>query len=489
VEELEKEASPLQPAAGEALVEMGASAVEELIRSLETGEPSGRWMVVEVLGRIGDPRAVAPLTALLDTSPPDAVRLSAVTALGRIGDPRALEALVGSMKDPLSVVKKRAADALAAIGEPAVEPLVELLGDADPEVQDLAADALVRIGVASVEPLTNVLKGSDPDRRWNAVYALGAIGDPAAVPALAGVLSDADVDLAMAAVQALGAIGGEAPVSALTDAMTARTGALGLACAEALVRIGAPAVDALMGALGGGDLEASVLAGQALVRIGEPAVSPLVSALGREDPLLVNTASRVLTAIGEAAVVPLALAMPEARPAAREAMAETLASIGGEPVLQSMKAALPEWSTRTLAARVLGALGWVPQTPQERVHWLVAGNRRAELVEDWPVTRFVLSGDLTSGQPRRSEYAVRAYIAIGEEAAVGDLLTFFEMEPDESAARLFLDSREPRLEAAARTWFEKRNLDPNLKAPGGPETAGPAPAWGSMGGGVDLLTR
>ena len=55
------------------------------------GSLSSRANSAEALGKIGDVRAVGPLTAVLDSE--DETAAPAVTALGDIGDSRALEPL------------------------------------------------------------------------------------------------------------------------------------------------------------------------------------------------------------------------------------------------------------------------------------------------------------------------------------------------------------------------------------------------------------
>lgn len=58
------------------------------IRLLSDDDEVSRWKAAEVLGRLGDPKAVDELISTL-WDEDDRVRLKAAWALGRIGDPRA----------------------------------------------------------------------------------------------------------------------------------------------------------------------------------------------------------------------------------------------------------------------------------------------------------------------------------------------------------------------------------------------------------------
>jgi HEAT repeat protein len=151
-------------------------------------------IAVEVLGRIGDRRAVAPLVALLKDKGPyenkkaawtaGEVRLQVAKALGEIGDRRA------------------------------VVPLIDMLLDATrPHLVEAAATALGKLGdTRAVAPLLTALASAAP-HAWGsssanlaacaAATTLGTLGDRRAIGPLEGVLSNRSADLRMAALIAL----------------------------------------------------------------------------------------------------------------------------------------------------------------------------------------------------------------------------------------------------------------------------------------------
>jgi HEAT repeat protein len=99
----------------------------------------------------------------------------------------------------------------AAQAQPALEPTLAALKDANPKTREYAAEVLRGFGdPRAVEPLVALL-GSEKagDTRKAAVAALGAIGDPRAVETLIAVLEgpSEDIDTRAAAAEALGQIG------------------------------------------------------------------------------------------------------------------------------------------------------------------------------------------------------------------------------------------------------------------------------------------
>lgn len=128
-------------------------------------------------------------------------------ALAKIGPP-AINVLVQALGHRDAVVRQRAVSALTIMGRPAIGALAELvrtLKDPDPRIRQGAAIALARIGSArpSSAGLILALKDSEPPVRATAATALGMIGAMDAVPALKETTADANVAVRQAAQQAL----------------------------------------------------------------------------------------------------------------------------------------------------------------------------------------------------------------------------------------------------------------------------------------------
>src|SRR5262249_6459333 len=105
--------------------------------------------------------------------------------------------------------RNAAVEALAAIGKPAVVPLLTALR-AGGEHRKLIVDALGAIGdPQAVEPLCTAMEGSDENLRAAAAEALGRIGGPRVADALVSALHHEDLMTRLAALESLARIGAQ----------------------------------------------------------------------------------------------------------------------------------------------------------------------------------------------------------------------------------------------------------------------------------------
>jgi HEAT repeat protein len=162
--------------AAEALVQMGAPVVGPLIEALADGVRQVRSNAARVLGDIGDVRAVGPLIAGLSDRN-EGVRIAARDALVEIGASAVqplIEVLRGSREWEVYLCGL-AAQALTLIGSPAVEPLIAALDDKDVLVRWTAAEALGKVGDKRAVP-SLVAALEDRDVREAASEALHLLG-------------------------------------------------------------------------------------------------------------------------------------------------------------------------------------------------------------------------------------------------------------------------------------------------------------------------
>ena len=124
--------------------EQHAAAVSALQALLEDPAEDRRWWALRALSEIQADN-VPPLliTALQDPSPE--VRQCAALALRMQRAVQALPALLEALQDPDPLTALLAAEALAALGEPAVAPLLELVTHSPQAVRLLAIRALAEI--------------------------------------------------------------------------------------------------------------------------------------------------------------------------------------------------------------------------------------------------------------------------------------------------------------------------------------------------------
>ncbi len=160
-------------------------AVPALLEVLTSPTPRAavRLQAVRGLGRLGDPRAIAPLIALLDepTVEPN-LQLEIVNALGALKATAAVERLLDRLADPWPVMRAATVTALAAIdGENFLQVLSGVDPDPDWTVRNAVVNALATLGDivpdAAWKPYVE-----DADRRtWTATMrALAAAKTPEA---------------------------------------------------------------------------------------------------------------------------------------------------------------------------------------------------------------------------------------------------------------------------------------------------------------------
>lgn len=217
-----------------------ADATSFLLGHLDDADPEVRYAVVTALEDLGDSRAVVPLIGRIQEQRAS-LRRQAAQALGALGDPRAVGALVVALADADAGVRVSAASALGKLkASDAVWSLGTLLeSEADPEVQSAALDALGSIATpTAVDTILRALSLPRPPRDHieNALSTAGEV----ALPSLERcVLQPGRAGGAEVCVAALGSIGGE-PASVLIE-RALRQGSVGAAAAiEALGATGQP---------------------------------------------------------------------------------------------------------------------------------------------------------------------------------------------------------------------------------------------------------
>jgi HEAT repeat protein len=124
------------------------------------------------------------------------------------GDTRGLIRL---LSHPDFGIQWRAAEALGALGGPALDVLIRKLGHHDTRVRLGIIEALGDIGDPRAAPALQGILAGDPgsEIRWAAALALGTMRDAGAIPHLVMALSDPDKYVRFGAATALGRLGWE----------------------------------------------------------------------------------------------------------------------------------------------------------------------------------------------------------------------------------------------------------------------------------------
>jgi HEAT repeat protein len=149
-----------------ALIKLGPhpEALGVLERMMRSDDVESRTTALEAFADWGDEAAFEHAASAL-SDPHPAVRRAALTALARIDVQRCLDPLVEALGDEDRLMRQAAADALGAVGAPALEPTLEAL--ADPALE---AGALLALGQLPARHAADALGAYAKERVSRAVY-------------------------------------------------------------------------------------------------------------------------------------------------------------------------------------------------------------------------------------------------------------------------------------------------------------------------------
>lgn len=318
-------------AAIEALGNIGGSAaVDSLVSAVNSGNFFRTFPAIDVLGRSGDPRAVAPLAALLGSSHYSA---EAARALGRTGDRNAVTPLTTLFSRPGEANVRLAAISLVDLHQ----RHRERFGSGLQIEESFRRAAPPRV---AVRRLVRAIPGADPLEQRAIARCLGFLEDDAAVPALTRLL-DAPPPVGPAAAESLSHLGRHSD-SELRAAIREGTSARRRVLLPLVTR--SPALDEVVACLEDPDPDVRALACEAISRIGSPrAVRFLFPLLRDPSRRVTHAATAAIQSLGAPETKSLAMeAARSADPAERRAGLGILAYFGYPDALDVLLGALQD---------------------------------------------------------------------------------------------------------------------------------------------------
>jgi HEAT repeat protein len=321
------------------------------LQALRAGDARSRATTARALGALGDPRAIPPLLATTADIDSD-VRKAAAEALAALGEPLGeviRQSLEGSVEARRELARRRDARS--------IDPL--LLALRHVQVRAAAAEALVAMGADSAPALRKSLTSSDDGVRALAAGALAEVGGPHEVDPLIGVLRDRSADARAQSARALGAIGDRRAVSGLLAVTGDRFDEVRKAAAAALALLGEP-----LGEVIRQSLEGSLEARRELAATRDPrAVEPLVRALDTPDAAIQEAAVASLVELAAAGVEGAVASLEDAvdnphatvRASAIAGLSRRRNASGVERFIAALADSDP--AVRQSAARALGEIG------------------------------------------------------------------------------------------------------------------------------------
>lgn len=339
----------------EALIHIGAEAVDALLASLETPDPDVRKFIVDTLGDIRDPRAVLPLINRLE-DPDENIRVASVEALGKIKDRRAVDALLGCLtRNDQGWLDYAAAEALGELGdERALGPLLAALGRnslREPVLDSLGkignvntlapliaglADPLRIVREVSMVAITAIYRKSTPADRVKMVQTVRTGMSERAVDFLEEMLLGSAGDLQKAAIACLSWAGRERSIQKLLALLQEED--LEEPMVQALETIDGDDVPVFFGYLSDENALVRRTVARVLGKSGRrEAEDPLIRLLSDENGHVRSTAAEALGQLrSKKAVDALLMLLTDEYESVQESAIRALAEIGDESVLESL---------------------------------------------------------------------------------------------------------------------------------------------------------
>jgi len=319
----------------------GRAVVDALVEAVQSQSFFRTFAAIDVLGKSGDPRAIAPLAALLG-SPHYAHE--AARSLGRTCDRAAAAPLAALLLSPSDALVRVAALALADLRQ----RHGERLGVTAPI--ELAIRGSAKRGAS--RRLVQCLNDAEADEQVAIHVVLGCLGDDAALPTLLRAL-DGPPPVARAAAEALERSSGEADEAllvALWEGDSARRQML-------LPRTRhSRATDAVIACLNDGDARVRRLACEALAQIGSRrAAVDLFDVLKDGSPAVVQAAAAAIISLGHEETASLARAAAQSQDTGvRRAALRILSHIGIADALDALSAAARDENPKIREAAIVG---------------------------------------------------------------------------------------------------------------------------------------
>lgn len=151
-----------------AIEKMGTVTVEPLIEELQDKEGTVRKFAANLLGKLGDVRAIEPLGMALYDMHHEVGKASA-TALAKFGV-AALDILIEALSHPEMWIRIHSIQALATIKDPRIASvLLQMLNDPEREVKKQVLESMGELKDRSVLPALQAIMANRADREFHAL--------------------------------------------------------------------------------------------------------------------------------------------------------------------------------------------------------------------------------------------------------------------------------------------------------------------------------
>jgi len=503
--ELSNEDSTVVRSAIESLGQINHPAgIPYLLQKYSTGSAEIREAVVNALANIKDPKSVKAIIIALDDSnhyvrtaaqkvltseidefrelnDPDSikpllkalkdnnrrVRTMAATFLGEFQNPEATKYLIEALKDSDIEVRKAASESLRKIKDPqAIEPLVAALNDPSADVRVIVVETLGEFkDHRAIEPLMEKLKDQSPEVRVAAIKIFGKLKEPRAIDSLVASAGDYDDSVKLATAEALGGIRDPRVTPPLVIMLKSNSTAIRMAAGNSLTQLNWTTKSQEEN----GWFCVANRAWDKCRELKKNAVPALIHELKQADSTVKLDVIDLLDEIKDPrAIGPLIETITftqfiddkiEIRDLLR--YSKKILKRYGSIAIPQLKQTLTDWYTSKHTAQILKKLKWQPRSDIEVVRFLVA-KRSADLLQaNWKLVKTVLLKDIESQDQNIMNNALYAFMGIGNDEIIDDLLLRLNTKGSNAIAEAYLNSGKKELMEAAVTWAIERGLKVN----------------------------
>jgi HEAT repeat protein len=367
---------PWQRFLQEQLVSIGEPALLPLFHALHTGERDKKIISAEVLGLMGDKKAVSPLLKALPLSE-ERVKVAIIDSLGQLKTPEAVDILLDLLAGQSNEIEKNTIKfTLSEIGSPALDKLLLSLKATDLTFKKSVIDILGNIKDARISPfLMEYLRFKDDKISSAAVVSLGK--KPEALKLILEGLEDSDPYFRMNCASVLGKMISFGSVDTLIKACRDENDSVARNAIIALGEIGSDlARDNLMALLKSNNYYHGKTVMEALAKMSDRAVPPLINALADRDFSVRERASYSLSKIGQRSIIPLIEAL-HSRKELRESVRKIFKEIGPPVIpcvikfLSEEDEELFEFASYVLLDQSEPSLGYLQKLFFDSPHWPV----------------------------------------------------------------------------------------------------------------------
>lgn len=422
-----------------------ADVLETLVEALAHTDSSVRESAAKEFAKRKDKRGVNFLVEVLNDDDSQ-VRYQAAAALNELGWRHSDET-----QQARHTVALQQFQSAVALGEAAIDPLLQLLIDRDAGLRMAAVETLSQIGgVRITKPLIEILKDENPHVRAVAVQVLSRLGDVQAVEALTKMVHDKSWEVRSVVLDALETFNTSRCVDTYIVFLKDESADFRLRAVELLGNAGdVRAITPLVVALVDDDPAVRTASEQQLKKLdanwekteyAKGATAGLLPALKHNDDSIRERTADIFRLIGQVramnsyltaemgtssntAVPVLANALKGTNRDLRQAAAEALGRMGDQSAIEHLVEALSDedqW-VREAALYALNLLNWKPANDTELVLKAVILQRWETAVLFDAVAFQPLAMMLNSDNPETCKSVVAALAQIGDKRATEPL--------------------------------------------------------------------